>query len=215
MSAVIRRVADELDPIDPDASDASDDEPRYRPPASPDEDRPVWLAVKVATAMVLAQWLATSAGFEQPTWSVLTAALLATSPPLSSAGAAGRKVLATFVGIALGAAGAYASQALASYIYVHVVIIGLVAGSLGTRSPDYLHAAVVGTVVTFLGASGSDPVAEVVFRTACMILIGCAVGPVAVHVVERIRRALWRRGSGNRPESRSGNRSRNRPGAQA
>ena len=36
----------------------------YEPPSSPDEDHPLSLVVKVAVAMVLAQWLATLAGFD-------------------------------------------------------------------------------------------------------------------------------------------------------
>ena len=177
------------DAVDPDEHRDQD----YEPPTSPDEDHPLSLVIKVAVAMVLAQWLATRAGFESPTWSVLSAAFLATSPPVASAAAAGRKVLATLVGVALGAAGAYAAQAMEGAVLVHVGLVGVVVGLLGNRSPDYLFAAIVAMVVTFTGVGGDDPLAEVVVGTTCMILIGCAVGPPVVFVVERVKRALWRR----------------------
>ena len=182
--------------LSPDGSDAPDADAagdEYRPPGSPGEDHPVPLAIKVGLSMALAHWLAVAAGFDTPTWSVLSAAYLATSPPFATPVAAAKKLLAAGIGIALGVAGAFAAQALEGSTLAHMALVGAVAGALATRSPDYLFAAVVGTIVTFVGASGGDPLAEVAVRTACMILIGCAAGPVVVFAVERVRRALWRR----------------------
>ena len=74
--------------------------------------------------------------------------------------------------------------------------MGVAVGLLGNRSPDYLFGAVVAMVITFTGAGGDDPLAEVVVSTTCMVLIGCAVGPAVVFVVERVKRSLWRRRHG-------------------
>ena len=166
----------------------------YQPPESPDEDTWLVLGLKVGVAMVLADMIARGLGFAAPTWSVLTAAFLATSPPIASATAAVKKIVAMAVGIALGTAGAYAAQAMSGVPSLHFLLVGAVAGALGSRSPDYLFAAVVGTVVTFVGSGGGDPLPEVVTETVCMILIGCAVGPVVVWAIERVRRVLYARG---------------------
>ena len=145
-------------------------------------------------AMLIADAVARASGFEQPTWSVLTAAFLATSPPIGSIKAALRKLVALAVGIALGAAGAYAATLMSGVPSLHFALVGLVAGFLGSRSPDYLFAAVVGTVITFVGSGGGDPLPEVVTTTACMVLIGCVVGPAVVWFVERVRRVWAERG---------------------
>ena len=162
----------------------------YRPPASPDQDHPVALGLKVGIAMLIADSLARLLGFDSPTWSVLTAAFLATAPPFASAKAALRKVVALLVGIVLGVGGAFAAGALSGVPTLHFLLVGFVAGWLGSRSSDYLFAAVVGTVVTFVGSSGSDPTIEVAVRTICMVLIGCVVGPAVVAVVESVRAHL-------------------------
>ena len=107
--------------------------------------------------------------------------------------AAARKVVALAVGIALGAAGAWAGDLLSGVPSLHFALVGLVAGALGSRSSDFLFAVVVGTVVTFVGSSGQDPLAEVVATTACLVLIGCLIGPAVVWCVERVKRALWKR----------------------
>ena len=165
----------------------------YSPPRSPEDDTALVLGLKVGIAMLLADMIARGIGFPSPTWSVLTAAFLATSPPIASANAAVKKIVAMLVGITLGVAGAYAAQAMSAVPSLHFLVVGLVAGFLGSRSADYLFAAVVGTVVTFVGSGGGDPTAEVATRTVCMILIGCAVGPVVVWAVERVRRAAHER----------------------
>ena len=173
-----------------ESGDGSPAEERgYTPPQKPEDDHFLSLGLKVAIAMLIADFVARRAGFDAPTWSVLTAAFLATSPPIASAKAAGKKLVALAVGIALGAAGAYAAQLLESVPSVHFAIIGLVAGFLGSRSADYLFAAVVGTVITFIGSGGGDPLIEVVTQTTAMVLIGCAVGPAVVWVIERVKRA--------------------------
>ena len=166
----------------------------YTSPQSPDRDHPLALGVKVGLAMWLADMIARALGFEAPTWSVLTAAFLATNPPLASARAAVRKTVALAVGLTLGVVGAYAAQAMSGVPTVHFAVVGLFAGWLGSRSPDYLFAAVVGTVVTFVGSGGGDPTAEVATRTICMVLIGCVIGPVVVFAVERVRRFWHDRG---------------------
>ena len=166
----------------------------YKPPESPDEDHFVWLGLKVALAMLIANIVALRLGFDSPTWSVLTAAFLATSPPIASGKAAMKKIIALGVGIALGVAGALMADTMSSIAMLHIGLVGLVAGMLGSRSPDYLFAAVVGTVVTFVGSGGSDPTMEVAVRTVCMVLIGCAIGPMVVWVIERIRRQLHKSG---------------------
>ena len=140
-----------------DADAESRDTNGYTPPQSPEQDHPLALGIKVALAMWLADAIARTLGFEQPTWSVLTAAFLATSPPLASLSAAKEKVIAMLVGIALGAIGAYAASLMSSVPSIHFALVGLVAGFMGTRSPEYLFAAVVGTVVTFVGTGGGDP----------------------------------------------------------
>ena len=163
---------------------------RYQPPQAPDEDSALSLGIKVALAMLVADAVARGFGFESPTWSVLTAAFLATSPPIASLHAAFKKVVALMVGIALGALGAWSAIQMAGVTPLHFAMVGLVAGFLGSRSPDYLFAAVVGTVVTFVGSGGGDPLPEVVTATTCMVLIGCVIGPVAAWLVERFKR--WR-----------------------
>ena len=162
----------------------------YEPPKSPDEDHWLWLGLKVAFAMLIANFIAIRLGFEAPTWSVLTAAFLATSPPIASGKAALKKLVALAVGIVLGVAGALAADSLSGAPMLHIGLVGLVAGVLGSRSPDYLFAAVVGTVVTFVGSGGDDPTMEVAVRTVCMVLIGCAVGPAVVWVIERVREKM-------------------------
>ena len=185
------------DPHDAEGADgASEDrsgDGGYRPPATPGEDHPVPLALKVGLSMSLAHWLALALGFHTTTWSVLAAAYLATSPPFATPVAAAKKLVAAAIGIALGVAGAFAAEALRDLVVLHMGLVGAVAGVLATRSPDYLFAAVVGTIVTFAGSAGGDPLAEVAVRTASLILIGCAVGPAVVFAVERVRRALWHR----------------------
>ena len=173
-------------------SDASDDgESRgYEPPQSPGEDHWAWLGLKVALAMLIANFAATRLGFDAPTWSVLTAAFLASNPPIASGKAALKKVVALAVGIALGVAGAYLANAMPGPPLFHIALVGFVAGALGSRSPDYLFAAVVGTVVTFVGSGGGDPMWEVATKTVCMVLIGCVVGPSVVWAVEKVR--AWR-----------------------
>ena len=166
----------------------------YDPPQSPDEDHWLWLGLKVASAMMLANFVALRLGFEAPTWSVLTAAFLATSPPIASGKAAAKKLVALAVGIVLGVAGALMADAMSGIATLHIGVVGLVAGMLGSRSPDYLFAAVVGTVVTFVGSGGGDPTMEVATRTVCMVLIGCAIGPAVVWVIERVREQLHKRG---------------------
>ena len=160
----------------------------YRSPRSPADDHPLALALKIGLAMLLADAIARGLGFESPTWSVLTAAFLATSPPIESARAAVKKVIAMAVGLTLGVLGAFAAKAMSGVPSIHFALVGAVTGLLGSRSPDYLFAAVVGTVVTFVGSGGSDPTIEVVTKTTCMILIGCLVGPAIVFAVERARR---------------------------
>ena len=159
----------------------------YAPPEAPEDNPWYVLGLKVALAMTAGYLLARLCGFESPTWTVLTAAFLATSPPIDSGRAAVKKAVALAVGVSLGAAGAYATQLLPQFPYLHIAVVGFVAGVLGSRSPDYLFAAVVGTVVTFVGSSGGDPLPEVVVQTTCMVLIGCAVGPATVWLVERVR----------------------------
>ena len=176
-----------------DDADESDDDEGYRPPEKPEDESWYWLGAKVALSMLVADSVARSAGFDSPTWSVLTAAFLATSPPIASAKAAGRKLVALAVGIALGAAGAWSADLLSGVPSLHFAIVGLVAGVLGSRSSDFLFAAVVGTVVTFVGSGGGDPLPEVVTTTACMVMIGCTIGPAVVWLVERVKRFLWRR----------------------
>ena len=171
------------------------DDASYRPPQSPDRDAAWSLGLKMALAMLAADAVARGLGFESPTWSVLTAAFLATSPPIASARAALNKLVAMVVGIGLGVAGAWAAMALEGIPSLHFAIVGLVAGFLGSRSPDYLFAAVVGTVITFVGSGGGDPLAEVVTQTACMIVIGCLIGPAAALAVERFRRWRFERGT--------------------
>lgn len=174
--------------------DGEREEREYQPPESPDQDTALWLGLKMACAMLLANFIALRLGFESPTWSVLTAAFLATSPPIASGKAALKKLVALAVGIVLGVAGALAADTLSSVALLHLGVVGLVAGALGSRSPDYLFAAVVGTVVTFVGSAGGDPTMEVATRTVCMVLIGCAVGPAVVWVIERVRERLFKAG---------------------
>ena len=178
------------DPREDDHRDRTD----YEPPQSPDEDMWYWLGLKVACAMMLANFVALRLGFEAPTWSVLTAAFLATSPPIASGKAAVKKLVALAVGIVLGVAGALMADAMSGVATLHIGLVGLVAGVLGSRSPDYLFAAVVGTVVTFVGSGGDDPTLEVAVRTVCMVLIGCAIGPAVVWVIERVREGMHKRG---------------------
>lgn len=166
----------------------SRDEAGYTSPQSPDEDHPLALGLKIGLAMWVADLVARTLGFDAPTWSVLTAAFLATSPPIASAKAALRKLVALAAGLALGVAGAFAAKAMSGVPSIHFAIIGLATGWLGSRSPDYLFAAVVATVVTFVGSGGGDPTVEVATRTVCMVLIGCVIGPAVVFAVERARR---------------------------
>ena len=175
------------------ASDAGDGD--YRSPESPEDDHWLALGIKVAGAMLFGDLVARLCGFDSPTWSVITAALLATSPPFASARAALKRLFALAVGVALGAGGAYAAQLLSGVPSLHFVLVGLIVGALGTRSEEYLFAAVVGTVITFVGSAGGDPLPEVVTTTACMVLIGCVVGPSVVWCVERARRAWAERGA--------------------
>lgn len=186
----LRKAAEQTDRIDDGKGEAHDDDTGYKPPETPQDDHPLSLALKVGVAMVIADTIARGLGFASPTWSVLTAAFLATSPPIASAKAAARKIVAMLVGIALGLVGAYTAALMSGVPSIHFLLVGVVAGYLGTRSPDYLFAAVVGTVVTFVGVDGSDPTMEVAIRTVCMILIGCAVGPVVVWAIERAKR-FW------------------------
>ena len=177
----------------PRLHDDADDDGRgdgYTPPQSPEDDHWLWLGLKVALAMFLAHSVARGCGFEQPTWSVLTAAFLATSPPVDSGHAALKKAFALLVGVTLGAAGAWAANLLSSVPGLHFALVGIVAGALTSRSSEYMFAAVVGTVVTFAGSSGGDPLAEVVATTVAMVLIGCIVGPAVVWLLERAR--AWR-----------------------
>ena len=167
----------------------------YKPPQTPEQDHFLSLGLKMAIAMLIADFVARRAGFESPTWAVLTAAFLATSPPVASAKAALKKLVALAVGVMLGAAGAYAAQLLESVPSIHFAIIGLIAGFLGSRSADYLFAAVVGTVITFVGSGGGDPLPEVIAQTTALVLIGCAIGPAVVWVVERVKRAGHQSGS--------------------
>ena len=187
-----RGARDEAAPSDADASEGAEAH-GYEPPQKPEQESWYWLGAKVGLSMVLADLVARNAGFDSPTWSVLTAAFLATSPPIASAKAAGRKLVALAVGIALGAGGAYLAELLSGVPAIHFALVGIVAGILGSRSSDFLFAAVVGTVVTFVGAGGGDPLPEVVTTTACMVMIGCAIGPAVVWAVERVKRALWKR----------------------
>lgn len=166
------------------------DDAHYHPPQSPDEDGALWLGLKVALAMLVADAVARSLGFEERTWSVLTAAFLATSPPVAGVNAAFKKLVALAVGISLGALGAWSAIQMEGVTPLHFGAVGLVAGVLGSRSPDYLFAAVVGTVVTFVGSGGGGPLPEIVTATACTVAIGCLIGPMAAWAVERVKR--WR-----------------------
>ena len=170
-----------------------DDAPAYRSPDGPEDDDWWSLGLKVGLATVTGYLVAVACGFDTPTWSVLTAAFLATAPPASTIWSAGRRALAMLVGVALGGAGAYATTLFPQFPAASVAAVGFVAGALGSRSADYLFAAVVGTVVTFAGLNATDPLAEVIVATACMVLIGCVVGPAVVWGVERARRALAER----------------------
>lgn len=193
----VSRAAAVTDRIEGDRNEREDNgetyEGGYTPPQSPEQDHPLALGIKVALAMWIADAVARSCGFDQPTWTVLTAAFLATSPPLASASAAQQKVVAMFVGIVLGAIGAYSASLMSGVPSIHFALVGLVAGFMGSRSPEYLFAAVVGTVVTFVGTGGGDPLHEVVTTTICMILIGCVVGPLVVLGVEKVRAVMHER----------------------
>lgn len=174
---------------DEERHDGADDA-HYHPPQSPDEDGALWLGLKVALAMLVADAVARSLGFEERTWSVLTAAFLATSPPVAGVNAAFKKLVALAIGITLGALGAWSAIQMSGVTPLHFGAVGLVAGVLGSRSPDYLFAAVVGTVVTFVGSGGGGPLPEIVTATACTVIIGCLIGPMAAWAVERVKR--WR-----------------------
>jgi uncharacterized membrane protein YccC len=169
------------------------DDAGYDPPASAEENPWYVLSLKVGLATMLGYLVARACGFEDPTWSVLAAAFLATSSPIASVGSALRKSLALLVGAALGAFGAISAAWLSGVPALHIALVGLTAGLLASRSSDYLFAAVVGTVVTFAASGGGDPIAEVVVTTICMVLIGCVVGPAVVWCVERVRKAWTER----------------------
>jgi len=161
---------------------------RYHPPESAEDDHWLSLGVKVATAMFLADLVSRASGFDEPTWAVISAAYIATSPPFASLQAVIKKIVALAVGIALGFAGAYLATLLTGIPSLHFLLVGLITGALATRSADYLFAAVVATIVTFAGAGGGDPLPEVLVTTSCQVLIGCAVAPVVVWCVERVKR---------------------------
>ena len=154
-------------------------------PETPEENTWLSLGVKMALAMFLADLVARLLGFENPTWAVISAAFLATGAPIGSFASAARRLGALAVGLALGTTGALLGDAFSGVPSLHFALLGLVAGAIGSRSSDYLFAAVVGTVVTFAG--GDDPLPEVIATTACMVAIGCAVGPAVVWGVERAK----------------------------
>ena len=165
-----------------------DDAEPYRSPDAPESDHWLALGIKVAAAMFLTDLVARLCGFSEVTWSVITAAFLATNPPVESARSAAMKLAALLVGLALGAAGAAFGQLLLSVPALHFAAVGLVVGALATRSSEYLFSAIVATVVTFSGLSGGDPVVEIVVTTASLVLIACLVAPAVVWGVERLRR---------------------------
>lgn len=112
-------------------------------------------------------------GFGSPTWSVLVAAFLSTSPPMGSLSAAGKTVIATLIGIAMGVACAYLSVVTPGVPTLQFAVVGAIGGLLATRSPDHPFAAVVATVVAFVASGGGGPTIEVATEMVCMILIGC------------------------------------------
>lgn len=176
----------------PDASDAAGFAgTTYVPPRSPEDDHPLWLALKVGLSMFLADLIASTIGFQAPTWSIILAAYLSTQPPQSSAGAAGRKLLAMVGGVALGVGSGYVHQFVPNQgVALTFAGLGLIAGVLATRSADYVFAAVVATVITFVAQTGEETVLVEGLRAAAMIVIGCLVAPAVVWSVERVR--AWR-----------------------
>ena len=77
--------ADRAAPAADEAARTGRDAAAHRSPESPEEDHWLSLGLKVSGAMLLGDLVARLCGFEDPTWSVITAALLATSPPFASA----------------------------------------------------------------------------------------------------------------------------------
>ena len=167
----------------------------YVPPETPEQDSPLWLGLKIAAAMFLADLIASTIGFEAPTWSIIVAAYLSTQPPLSSVGGAKEKLMAMVVGLALGTLFAWLHQFVpAQGVALTFGVIGFVAGALAVRSSNYVFAGVVATIVTFTAQTGEEPVLTEAVRAGCMIAIGCAVGPAVVWAVERLR--AWRHARG-------------------
>jgi len=68
-------------------------------PEFAEDDHWLSLGLKVAGAMFLADLVARSSGFDDPTWAVISAAYLATSPPFASFPAVLLKIVALVVGI--------------------------------------------------------------------------------------------------------------------
>ncbi|WP_308915673.1 hypothetical protein [Jannaschia sp. LMIT008] len=170
----------------------------YAPPQSPEEDHPLWLAIKIGTAMFLADLVCSNLiGFSSPTWSIILAAYLSVQPPIAGRASAGRRLLAMLLGLSLGVAGAYANQFVPNGASAATfAVIGLVGGYMASKGADYLFAAVVATVITFVGQSGEETVFVEAMQAGIMILVGCIVGPGTAWTVERLRGWLHDRGSG-------------------
>lgn len=163
----------------------------YHPPAQPEEDHPLWLALKIGLSMFLADLICSLIGFAAPTFAIITAAFLSVQPPQQSVGSAARKLVAVLVGASLGVAAAYGHSFLpANGIAATFAVIGLVGALLANRSSDYLFAVVVATVITFSAQSGEETVLVEALQGAATILIGCVVAPSVVWGVERLR--AWR-----------------------
>lgn len=183
-----RDTTDDARRADETGSDETGRHDAPRPPDGPEDQHPLWLGAKIATAMFLAHAICTLIGFETPTWGVIVAAYLATQAPWSGIESAKQRALATAVGLALGVAGAWGNQFVPEgFALVTFVAVGLVAGWMASRDATYLFAAVVATVITLTAQTGNETVLVEALRAAMMIAIGCAVGPAVVWAFETAR----------------------------
>ena len=159
-------------------------------PGEDDEDagaEPWWaLSLKVGLAMAMADMVARLVGVPAADLAVITAAFIAAQPPASSIGKALRRWVSALLGVALGLVAGWAVRA-GALPTLAPLLIGLIAGGLSARSTDYLHAAVVGIVVAFTIEAGERGLLPVAGEKALAVTIGCAVAPLVVLLVDRLR----------------------------
>ncbi|MBM2574732.1 FUSC family protein [Jannaschia sp. Os4] len=164
--------------------------PERAAPDGPEDDHPAWLAMKLGGAMALAYAVARLVGFEEPTWSVISAGFVAVEPPVDALRTARQRIVAMAIGVAIGVAAAYASGHLGiAGRAALMAVVGAAVAFVVNKASGLMFALVIAAVVAFAAPTAEETIPVEALRIAAMSLIGVLAAPLVVWAVEAARAA--------------------------